>query len=85
MTKEISWDEAERRLDNIQSSDGIENCSSCRFSEVVDSAYYKCRRYPPLQEFYWHRFKKWRRIKFPMVEWNMWCGEYKAKVTIEEI
>lgn len=54
-----------------------EQCSNCRFSWMIDSAYYECRRYPPKQEFYRKRLRTWRRIRFPLVEWDMKCGEFK--------
>ncbi|MDD5013812.1 MAG: hypothetical protein PHW73_01755 [Atribacterota bacterium] len=56
-------------------------CSNCRFSQMIDSAYYKCRRYPPNQEFYRKRFRRWRKIVFPIVEWDMKCGEYKPYIS----
>jgi len=56
------------------------NCSTCKFSKMIDSAYYECRRYPPKNSL---RKGKITSIDFTIVEWDMWCGEYLRKESEE--
>lgn len=61
----------------------IEHCPDCRFFEINPYGQIgvggHCHRYPPIVEY---SEQQGSTVIFPPVDWNDWCGEFEAKVSV---
>jgi len=63
----------------------VDRCEKCRHYKMIDSAYGRCRRFPPsirkvIRESIRRFSKWWYEDCYPVIPWtNLPCGEYDTK------